>query len=99
MFIPISIDDYVKKQLESNPGENEKVLRIRIETALENYQKGVKCHCGKDIWVVGAVTAWDSCFSCNTGKNHPAGDYELILLLKKEISMAGGTSMRWIHAI
>jgi len=83
MFIPITIDNYLKEHMESNPGENEKVLRIRIETALENYQKGVKCHCGKDIWVIGSVSAWNSCFSCITGKDHPAGDYEIDSAIEK----------------
>jgi hypothetical protein len=35
MWIPITIDDYVKVHLKKNPNENEKVLRVRIE-ALEN---------------------------------------------------------------
>jgi len=38
MSIPIIIDDYLKKHLEGNPGESEKVLRVRLEAALENYQ-------------------------------------------------------------
>lgn len=77
MFIPISIDDFIKEHLENFPGENEKVLRVRLEEALSNYQRNVKCTCGNDIWVVGAVTVWNSCFSCITGKKHPAGDYEI----------------------
>jgi hypothetical protein len=32
MWIPITIDDYVKVHLKKNP--NEKVLRVRIEAAL-----------------------------------------------------------------
>ena len=35
MWIPITIDEYVKIHLEKNPKENEKVLRVRIES-LEN---------------------------------------------------------------
>jgi hypothetical protein len=35
MWIPITIDDYVKVHLKKNPNEKEKVLRVRIE-ALEN---------------------------------------------------------------
>jgi hypothetical protein len=35
MWIPITIDDYVKVHLKKNPNENEKVLRVRTE-ALEN---------------------------------------------------------------
>jgi hypothetical protein len=83
MFIPISIDNFIKEHLENFPGENEKVLRVRLEEALFNYQKGVKCTCGNDIWVIGAITAWNSCFSCITGKKHPAGDYEIDTAIEK----------------
>ena len=31
MWIPITIDDYVKIHLQNNPNEKEKVLRVRIE--------------------------------------------------------------------
>lgn len=82
-FIPITIDNFIKEYMESNPDENEKVLRVRLEEALFNYQKGVKCTCGNDIWVIGAVTAWNSCFSCNTGEKHPAGDYEIEPAIEK----------------
>ena len=83
MFIPISVDDFIKEHLENFPGENEKVLRVRLEEALANYKRNVKCNCGNDIWVVGAVTVWDSCFSCITGKKHPAGDYEIDSAIEK----------------
>ena len=48
MWIPVTIDEYVKIHLQKNPDENEKVLRVRIEAALDDYKNGVKCHCGKD---------------------------------------------------
>ena len=35
MWIPISVDEFIKLHLEKNPKENEKVLRVRIEV-LEN---------------------------------------------------------------
>ena len=35
MWIPITIDDYVKVHLKKNPNEKENVLRVRIEV-LEN---------------------------------------------------------------
>ena len=82
-FIPISIDDYVKEYMESNPGENEKVLRIRLETALDDFQRGIKCHCGNDIWVVGSASSGNNCFSCITSKDHPAGDYEIDSAINK----------------
>jgi hypothetical protein len=36
MWNPISIDKYVKIHLKKNPNENEKVLRVRIEAALDD---------------------------------------------------------------
>jgi hypothetical protein len=77
MWIPITIDDYVKVHLKKNPNENEKVLRVRIEAALEDYKNGIKCQCGRDIWIVGSATAPFGCFNCISGREFPAGDYEI----------------------
>jgi len=83
MWNPISIDRYVKIHLKKNPNENEKVLRVRIEAALDDYKNGVKCRCGKDIWIVGSASAPFGCFSCITGREHPSGDYEIDSALDK----------------
>jgi len=83
MWTPISVDKFVKLHLKNNPKENEKVLRVRIEAALDDYRNGVKCKCGKDIWIVGSVSAPFACFSCITGKKHPLGDYEIDSALDK----------------
>lgn len=77
MWIPITIDDYVKVHLKKNPNENEKVLRVRIEAALDDYNNGVKCQCGKDIWIVGSASSPFGCFNCISGRDFPAGDYEI----------------------
>jgi hypothetical protein len=77
MWNPISIDRYVKIHLKKNPNENEKVLRVRIEAALDDYKNGVKCRCGKDIWIVGSASSPFGCFSCITGRDYPRGDYEI----------------------
>jgi hypothetical protein len=83
MFTPISIDKFVRIHLKKNPGESEKVLRVRIEAALDDYNNGIKCKCGKDIWIVGSASAPFACFSCITGKEHPLGDYEIDSALDK----------------
>jgi hypothetical protein len=83
MWSPISIDKYVKLHLKKNPKENEKVLRVRLEAALDDYKNGIKCQCGKDIWIVGSASASFACFSCITGKDHPRGDYEIDSALDK----------------
>ena len=36
MWLPITLDDYIKYHLENNPNENEKVLRVRIEAQENN---------------------------------------------------------------
>jgi hypothetical protein len=83
MWTPISVDKFVKLHLKKNPKENEKVLRVRLEAALDDYKNGVKCQCGKDIWIVGSVSASFACFSCITGIDHPRGEYEIDSALEK----------------
>lgn len=83
MWKPISIDKFVKLHLKKNPNENEKVLRVRIEAALDDYKNGIKCQCGKDIWIVGSASSPFACFSCITGREHPLGDNEIDSALDK----------------
>ena len=77
MWNPISVDEFVKLHLEKNPKEDEKVLRVRIEAAMDDYKKGVKCQCGKDIWIIGSASAPFGCFRCISGREFPAGDYKI----------------------
>ena len=88
-FLPISISDYIKKHLKNNPGENEKDLRKRLNSALADYRKGVKCSCGNDIWVVGSASVGNSCFSCITGESFPTDDYEIESAIKKRENIKG----------
>lgn len=76
-FVPITIEKYIRLHLRINPNENEDELRKRLNEARESYDKGIKCNCGNDIWVVGAATSGLRCFTCVTGEKHPAGDYEI----------------------
>lgn len=96
MWTPISINRFVKLYLKKNSNENEKVLRVRIEAALEDYKNGVKCKCGKDIWIVGSVSAPIACFTCITGNPHPRGDMRLTQPWIREISWDEDTLTRWI---
>ena len=82
-FTPISIKEYVKKHLKNNLSENEKDLRKRLHTALADYKRGVKCSCGNDIWVIGAATVGNSCFTCITGESDPNNDYEIESAINK----------------
>ncbi len=83
MWNPISIDRYIKIHLKKNPNDNERILKMRIDAALDYYKNGLKCQCGKDIWIVGSIKAPFGCFSCITGKDHPRGDYEIDTALEK----------------
>ncbi len=76
-FLPISINEYVKKHLKNNPNESGSDLRKRINRALTDYKKGRKCHCGNDIWVIGSASVGNSCFTCITGESYPTDDYEI----------------------
>ncbi len=76
-FIPISINAYIKKHLKNNPSENEKDLRKRLNSALADYKKRIKCSCGNDIWVIGSASVGNSCFTCITGESYPTDDYEI----------------------
>jgi hypothetical protein len=88
-FIPISIDKYVAMHLELNPNENEADLRIRLNKALSDYQNGIRCQCGNDIWVVGSASIGNSCYSCITGEAYPADDYEIDSAVKKRENKNG----------
>lgn len=54
-FVPISINEYIKKHLKNNPDENENDLRKRLNDALTDHKKGLKCQCGNDIWMIGSA--------------------------------------------
>ena len=88
-FIPISIDEYIKKHLKSNPSESETDLRKRLNRALTDYKNGLKCHCGNDIWVIGSASVGNSCFSCITGESYPTDDYEIDSAIIKSKSKKG----------
>jgi hypothetical protein len=88
-FIPITIEDYIRKHLKNNPSENEKALRESLNIALADYQKHVKCSCGNDIWVIGSASMGNMCFTCITGEAYPDEDFEIDLAIKKSESIKG----------
>jgi len=88
-FIPISIDGYIKKHLKSNPSENETDLRKGLNIALTDHEKGIKCSCGNDIWVIGSAAVGNSCFTCITGEGYPTGDYEIDSAVNKRKNKKG----------
>jgi hypothetical protein len=82
-FIPITLDKFIRIHLKQNPLIAEKVLRIKLESAIDAYKNGQKCSCGNDIWVVGTASDGFKCFQCITGRKHPAGDYEIESVIEK----------------
>jgi hypothetical protein len=47
---------------------------LKVLTAKE---RGEKCECGEEIWVLGSAEVGLMCFTCITGKSMPGSDYEL----------------------
>jgi len=88
-FVAISIDKYIKKHLESNPLEDEKDLRKRLNSALSDFNNGVKCSCGNDLWVIGSASAGNGCFTCITGERYPDSDYEIDSAINKGQNITG----------
>lgn len=64
-------------------------MRKRLNSALEDFNNGVKCSCGNDIWLIGSASVGNSCFTCITGESQPNSDYEIDLAVKKRENTKG----------
>jgi len=76
-FAPISVADYVKLHLESNPDEDPVELTEALRSAVAAAKQGERCSCGNPIWAVGSAQAGHGCFPCITGEPYPESDYEI----------------------
>ena len=76
-FVPIQLEEYVRKHMEANPGSKEIEVATRLRGALSAYLAGTRCNCGEPIWVIGSAEAGNACFTCITGEAHPSEDYEI----------------------
>jgi hypothetical protein len=76
-FLPIALDEYIKKHVTSNPGVDAQELRTRLQKVLAAKENGERCACGEEIWVLGSAEAGLMCFTCITGESTPSNDYEL----------------------
>jgi hypothetical protein len=76
-FVPISMEDFVKKYVASNPGSKPAEVRERLKAALKDFEAGVRCRCGNPIWVIGSAEVGRACFTCITGEAMPDRDYEI----------------------
>jgi hypothetical protein len=64
-------------------------LERRLLSALKDYNNGVTCSCGNDIWVIGSASVGNTCFTCATGESFPTDDYEIESAIKKRESKKG----------
>ena len=77
-FVPISIAEYVKLHLKSNPGVQVEDITSRLGSALERKKSGETCACGKSIWAIGSAEVGAMCFTCITGEATPNNDFEIV---------------------
>lgn len=76
-FVPIRLEDFVKKHVASNPDSKPQAVREALQAALRDYQAGIRCSCGNPIWVIGSAAVGRACFTCITGEATPDHDYEI----------------------
>ena len=88
-FTKISIEKYIELHLKNNPSENKTDVEKKLKRALKDYENGVKCSCGNDIWVIGSAFVGNSCFTCITGESEPTEDYEIDSAIKKRTNITG----------
>lgn len=78
MFVPITIDEFIKSYKKNNPKENSDELRKALVRAVEAKKTGAVCNvCGRPIWAIGSVTGTYRCFTCITGEADNSEDYEI----------------------
>jgi len=76
-FTPVRVDHFVKQYLHNNNDADGEAVRAAVEDALAAWRQGVRCACGKPLWVAGSAVAEYGCFSCITGSAEPDGDPEI----------------------
>ena len=79
MFVPISLEKFLKGYQKNNPKENIAELRKELIYVVEAKKNGAVCHiCGQPIWAIGtAIVGWAGCFTCITGEADGSEDYEI----------------------
>ena len=77
-FVPVLLDQFVAQYLRNNKDADGLTVRAAVEDALAAWRQGVRCACGKPLWVAGSAVAGYGCFTCITGSAEPDGDPEII---------------------
>lgn len=76
-FFPVRVNQFVTKYVHTNKDADGDAVRAAVEDALAAWRQGVRCACGKPLWVAGSAVAGYGCFSCITGSAEPDGDPEI----------------------
>ena len=92
VFTPISFEDYVRRHLGANPGEDKAEFQRRLRDAVDAKRAGQRCDCGEPIWAIGSAVSHYACFTCITGEANASEDYEIDEALETR-----GT-VRWLEA-
>jgi hypothetical protein len=90
-FVPIELSEYVRGFLRTSRGESADAVTKRLQSALDAYQAGSRCHCGAPIWVIGSSEAGNACYTCITGELDPSEDYEIAEACDKDGMRLSGT--------
>ena len=77
-FTPISLERYAELHIRANPGTDREDLLRRLRYAMDAHARGVRCHCGEPVWIIGSAEVGLSCFTCITGEAVPHDDYEIM---------------------
>ena len=79
MFLPISMNDFLKSYKKNNPKEDIENLREVLSATIEAKKNGATCNqCGQPIWAIGsAIVGWNGCFTCIAGEADNSEDYEI----------------------
>ncbi len=77
-YVPVHLDQFVAQYLRNNQDADKDAIRDAVEDALAAWRQGVRCACGRPLWVAGSAVAGYACFRCITGSTEPDGDPEIV---------------------
>jgi hypothetical protein len=60
-MVSISIEDFAKRYVKTNKGEDLQKIKIKLKKAVENKKDGTVCmSCGSPIWAIGSsIVEWN----------------------------------------
>ena len=80
-MVPIKIQEFAKKYIETNKDEKLDDVIKRLKESLKRKNSGAKCSSCKSspIWALGsALGGFEGCFKCITCETDDSSDYEVI---------------------